>query len=230
MKIRNNIKPSTPPLPGGSYLGILVYSIGIGEQLCEYENKSKEYNNQVVLGFEICGQTVEIDGKSEPRILSKTFNISKSKKSSIRKFFSAWCAKEFSDDEFMDMDTNDYVGKAAMLTVVLNDTGEYSNIDNIAPIPVGIPIQIPQPVSPLIRFDIDPWDQAAFDALPEWAQERIKKSTEWQKDHAPVQNVAIGQVSPQLQQFMSQAVNTQVQTPATEYTVMQPIPQGGLPF
>ena len=96
-----------------------------------------------------------------------------------------------------------------MLTVVLNDTGEYSNIDNIAPIPVGIPINIPNPLSPLIRFDMDPWNQAAFEALPEWAQERIKKSTEYQKEHIPVQDVAIqqpvGQVLQNFQQFMSQA-------------------------
>ena len=229
MKIRNNVKPSLPPLPGGNYLGILVYSIGIGEQLCEFENKRKSYNNQVVLGFEICGQTVEIDGKAEPRVLSKTFNISKSKKSCLRKFFSSWGAKEFSDDEFLDLDTNDFVGKAAMLTVVLNDTGEYSNIDNISPIPVGIPIQIPQPLSQLIRFDMEPWDQAAFDALPEWAQERIKKSTEYQKEHVPVQNVTMGQIPPQLQQFMNQAVSTQAQT--TEFTTTPTLSQmGGLPF
>lgn len=229
MKIRNNVKPSLPPLPGGNYLGILVYSIGIGEQLCEFENKSKSYNNQVVLGFEICGQTVEIDGKTEPRVLSKTFNISKSKKSGLRKFFSSWGAKEFSDDEFLDLDTNDFVGKAAMLTVVLNDTGEYSNIDNISPIPVGIPIQIPQPLSQLIRFDMEPWDQAAFDALPEWAQERIKKSTEYQKEHVPVQNVTIGQIPPQLQQFMNQAASAPAQT--TEFTTTPTLSQmGGLPF
>ena len=229
MKIRDNVKPSLPPLPGGNYLGILVYSIGIGEQLCEFENKSKSYNNQVMLGFEICGQTVEIDGKAEPRVLSKTFNISKSKKSSLRKFFSAWSAKELSDDEFLDLDTNDYVGKPAMLTVVLNDTGEYSNIDNIAPIPVGIPITIPNPLSPLIRFDMDPWDQAAFEALPEWAQERIKKSTEYQKEHVPVQNVAIGQIPAQLQQFLNPGASAPAQTPGFP-AVPNGTPKGSVPF
>ena len=56
MKIRDNVKPSLPPIPGGTYLGICVYSIAIGEQLCEYEGKSKSYNKQVMLGFEICGE------------------------------------------------------------------------------------------------------------------------------------------------------------------------------
>ena len=191
MKIRDNVKPSLPPIPGGNYLGICVYSIGIGEQLCEFEGKSKTYNNQVMLGFEICGITVEIDGKQEPRVLGKTFNIAKSKKSSIRKFIGAWEAKEFSDDEFLDVDTNDYVGRPGLVTIVVNETGEYSNIEGISPLPVGLPVAVPDPVSKLIRFDMEPWDQAAFEALPEWAQEKVKKSTQYQKDHVPIANVAV---------------------------------------
>lgn len=191
MKIRDKVKPSLPPIPGGTYLGICVYSIALGEQLCEFEGKSKGYYNQVMLGFEICGQTVEIDGKQEPRVLSKTFNATKGKKSGLRKFLGAWEAKEMTDDEYLDSDTNDYVGRPAFLTIVLNETGEYSNIDGIAPLPTGLPIDVPKPMSQLIRFDMEPWDQKLFESLPEWAQERIKKSTEYQKEHAPVANVTV---------------------------------------
>ena len=191
MKIRDKVKPSLPPIPGGTYLGICVYSIEVGEQLCEFKDKGKSYNNQVMLGFEVCGVTVEIDGKQEPRVLGRTFNIAKSKNAGLRKFIGAWEAKELSDDEFLDIDTNDYVGRPAFLTVVLNETGEYSNIENIAPLPTGLPISVPEPLSPLIRFNMDPWDQKAFDTLPEWAQEKVKKSTEYQKEHAPVTNVQV---------------------------------------
>lgn len=191
MKIRDKVKPSLPPIPGGTYLGICVYSIALGEQLCEFEGKSKGYYNQVMLGFEICGQTVEIDGKQEPRVLSKTFNATKGKKSGLRKFLGAWEAKEMTDDEYLDSDTNDYVGRPAFLTIVLNETGEYSNIDGIAPLPNGLPIDVPKPMSQLIRFDMEPWDQKLFESMPEWAQERIKKSTEYQKEHAPVTNVTV---------------------------------------
>lgn len=193
MKIRDKVKPSLPPVPGGTYLAICVYSVEIGEQLCEFKDKGKSYNNQVMLGFELCGVTVEIDGKQEPRTLGRTFNIAKSKNAAIRKFIGAWEAKELSDDEFLDVDTNDYVGRPAFLTVVLNETGEYANIENIAPLPVGMPISVPEPLSPLICFNMDPWDQKAFEALPEWAQERVKKSTEYQKEHAKVETVAIPQ-------------------------------------
>lgn len=219
MKIRNNVKPTLPPIPGGTYLAICVYSIGIGEQLCEYEGKSKDYYNQVMLGFEICGHTIEIDGKQEPRVLGKTFNAVKGKKSGLRKFIGAWEAKELSDDEYLDKDTNDYVGRPALLTVVLNETGEYSNIDGIAPLPVGLPIDVPQPLSKLIRFGVDEWDDAGFEALPEWAKEKIKKSTQYQKEHAPVETVAVQQARPgvNFQTIMQQMAAQTQAAPAQQF-------------
>ena len=188
MKIKPGVKPSLPPVPGGTYLAVCVYSIAIGEQLCEFKDKGQSYNKQVMLGFELQGITVEIDGKQEPRTLGRTFNIAKSKNAALRKFVGAWEAKEYTDEEFLELDTNDLVGKPAMLNVVLNESGEYSNIESIMQIPMGFPV--PQPTLPLIRFDMEPWDQAAFEKLPEWAQERIKKSTEWQKEHAPTDAIA----------------------------------------
>ena len=189
MKIKSGVKPSLPPVPGGTYLAVCVYSIAIGEQLCEYKDKGKSYNNQVMLGFELMGVTAQIDGKEEPRTLGRTFNIAKSKNSALRKFVSAWDAKEYTDDEFLELDTNDLVGKPAMLNVVLNETGEYANIESIMQIPAGFPI--PQATLPLVRFDMEPLDQKAFEALPEWAQERIKKSSEWQKEHAPTDKIGV---------------------------------------
>ena len=205
MKIKDRAKPSLPPVPGGTYMAVCVYSIDIGEQLCEFKDKGKSYNNQVMLGFELSGVTVEIDGKQEARTLGRTFNVAKSKNAALRKFVSAWNAKEYGDEEFMELDTNELVGKPAMLNVVLNESGEYSNIESIMQVPMGFPA--PQATLPLIRFDMEPWDQAAFEALPEWAQERIKKSTQYQKEHLPAETVAAQ--APQQPVQMPQGFNLQ---------------------
>ena len=67
--------------------------------------------------------------------------------------------------------------------MVLNESGEYANIDTIMQLPRGM--AAPSPASALIRYDMEPWDDAAFAALPDWAQEMIKKSTQYQKLHVP---------------------------------------------
>lgn len=191
MKIGKNVKPSIPPVPGGTYMAVCIYSLGIGEQLCKYKDSTR-YNNQVMIGFELIGQTVEIDGKQEPRVLGRTFNIAKSQNSGLRKFLGSWMGKALTDDEYMSFDTNTLLGKPAMLSVVLNDTGEYANIDGIMQIPAGIPE--PKATITPYWFDLDDgFDQAAFEKLPEWAQEKIKKSTEYQKLYAPQEEVKIDQ-------------------------------------
>lgn len=191
MKIGKNVKPSIPPVPGGTYMAVCIYSLGIGEQLCKYKDSTR-YNNQVMIGFELIGQTVEIDGKQEPRVLGRTFNIAKSQNSGLRKFLGSWIGKALTDDEYMSFDTNTLLGKPAMLSVVLNDTGEYANIDGIMQIPAGIPE--PKATITPYWFDLDDgFDQAAFEKLPEWAQEKIKKSTEYQKLYAPQEEVKIDQ-------------------------------------
>lgn len=189
MKVKDRAKPKLPPVDPGVYIAVCVYSIDLGEQLCEYKDKTKSYNNQVKLGFELIGESVEIDGKQEPRILGRTLNFARSKNGGLRKFVQSWLGKTFTDDEFNELDTNDLVGKAAQLSVVLNETGEYANIDTIMQLPKGV--AAPTPVSPLIRYDMDPWDDAAFTALPDWAQEQIKKSSQYQKLHVPTNPVDV---------------------------------------
>lgn len=189
MKVKDRAKPKIPPVEPGVYVAVCVYSIDLGEQLCEYKDKSKSYNNQVQLGFELIGETVEIDGKQEPRTLSRTLNFARSKNSSLRKFVQSWLGKTFSDEAFDEFDTNDLVGMPAQLSVILNESGDYSNIDTIMQLPKGMPA--PQATQPLIRFDIEPWDDAAFDQLPDWAKDKVKKSTQYQKLHVPTDSVDV---------------------------------------
>lgn len=189
MIIGKNVKPKIPPVPGGTYMAVCVYEIGIGEQLCKYKDSSK-YNRQFMIGFELVGQTVEVDGKQEPRQLGRTFNVAASQNAGLRKFLEAWYGKKFTDDEYMSFDTRQLLGRPAMLNVVLNDTGEYANIDSVMQIPIGIPA--PTATLPFYHFDIgDGFDMEAFNGLPEWMQDKIKKSTDYQKEFAPVQEVRV---------------------------------------
>ena len=126
-KVKDRAKPSIPPVAPGTYSAICVGSIDIGEQLVKYKDKSN-YSNQVAFIFELVGEYIEVDGKQEPRTLSRKFTFSKSEKSGLRKFVESWQGKKFSNEEFGEFDTNDMVGKEAMIGVVLNDTGEYANI------------------------------------------------------------------------------------------------------
>ena len=180
MKIKDRAKPKAPPVEPGAYPAVCIGIIDLGEQ---YSEKFKSYSNKVQIVWELPTETIEVDGKQEPRQLSKEFTISASKKGNLRGFLSSWNSKAYSDEEFLELDLFDQIGRACQVNVVLNETGEYSNVESAIPLMKGYPV--PKSSTPPIRWDMDKWDDAVFQALPEWVQEKIKKSTQYQKEHAP---------------------------------------------
>ena len=180
MKIKDRAKPKAPPVEPGVYMAVCIGYIDLGEQ---YSEMFKSHSVKGMYVWELPGETIEIDGEQKPRQLSKEFTISSSNKGNLRKFIESWNGKSYSDDEFLEFDLFDQIGKPCQLNVVLNETKEYSNVDNLMPIPKGFPA--PTTDTKQIRWDMEQWDDAVFAELPEWIQEKIKKSTQYQKDHAP---------------------------------------------
>lgn len=180
MRIKDKAKPKTPLVEPGVYMAVCVGVVDLGEQ---YSEKFKNYRNEVQFVWELSGETVEVDGEQKPRQLSRTFSVATSKKSNLRGFLSSWNGAQYSDEQFCDIDLFDQIGRPCQLNVVLNDTGEYANVDGVMPIPKGFPA--PQTNTPPVMWDMDQWSDDGFSALPEWVQEKIKKSTQYQKMHAP---------------------------------------------
>lgn len=184
MKIKDRLKPKAPPVNPGVYISVCVGVVDLGEQ---YSEKFKKYSNDVKIIWELSGETVEVDGEQKPRQLSRDFTVSDSKKSKLRQFLSSWNGKQYADEEFRELDIFDQLGKACQLSVVLSESGEYANVDAVMGLPKGIPS--PSPVSPLVRWDMDQWDDKLFQTLPDWMQEKLKKSTQYQKLHTPTDEV-----------------------------------------
>lgn len=186
MKIKDRAKPKTPPVEPGVYIAICVGIIDLGEQFSE---KFKNYSNKLKIVWELVEETVEVDGVQQPRQLSKEFTFSVSRKGGLRAFLQSWNTKTYSDEEFGELDIFDQLGKACQLTVVLSETKEYSNVENIMALPKGYPV--PTTATEYIRWDMDAWDDSVFQNLPQWVRDQIKKSTQYQKEHAPTDAIQV---------------------------------------
>jgi len=186
MKIKDRAKPALPPIPAGQYLAVCVGVFDLGEQ---YSEKFKNYSPKLTITFDIPSVTIEVDGKQEPRQLSREFTISGKNNSKLRAFISSWNGTQYSDEAFGEFDPMTQIGKPAMINVLLNETGEYANIDTIMPLFPGLPA--PTTNTQLKIWDMDAWDDKAFEELPGWVQDKIKKSTQYQKEHAPATTVAV---------------------------------------
>lgn len=175
-----------PPIPAGQYLAVCVGVFDLGEQ---YSEKFKNYSPKLMITFDIPSVTIEAEGKQEPRQLSREFTISGKNNSKLRAFISSWNGTQYSDDAFGEFDPLTQIGKPAMINVLLNETGEYANIDTIMPLFPGLPT--PTTTTQLKVWDMDDWDDKAFEELPGWVQDKIKKSSQYQKEHAPATTVAV---------------------------------------
>lgn len=186
MKIKDRAKPKAPPVEPGVYMAVCIGIVDLGEQ---YSEKFKSYSNKVKFVWALPGEVISVEGKEEERQLSKEFTFSASKKGSLRGFLESWNSKSYSDEEFGELDVFEQLGKPCQLQVVLNETKEYSNVANLMPIPRGL--HAPQTRSEMYTWDMEKWDDALFEKLPEWTREQIMKSTQYQKEHAPVTDVQV---------------------------------------
>ena len=186
MKVKDRAKPKVPPVEPGVYMAVCVGVVDLGEQ---YSEMYKSYSNKVKFVWALPGETIEIEGKEEERQLSREFSIATKKNSKLRTFLSGWNSKNYSDEEFMELDLFDQIGKACQLNVVLNDTGEYANVESIMPIPKGFPAPVSK--TEFFAWDMDAWNDALFEKLPAWTQDQIKKSTQYQKEHAPETEIKV---------------------------------------
>lgn len=180
LKLKRKMVERIPPLDGGSYMAICIGVIDCGEQ---YNETFKNYSDKVLLLFEIQGETVHVDGKQEPRWLSKEYTASLSEKAKLVKDVTSWRARPFTEDEMSEdgsgFDLTSLGGMPCMLTVIVRSgkNGDYNQIENISPVPKGIPA--PTTDQDILIFDIDDRNEAVFDALPEWIQTKIRKSTQY---------------------------------------------------
>jgi len=186
MKIKDRARPAIPPVPAGQYLAVCVGVYDLGEQ---YSEKYKNYSPKLMISFDIPAVTIEVDGKQEPRQLSREFTISGKSNSNLRSFISSWNGVQYSDEAFGEFDPLTQIGKPAMINVLLNETGEYANIDTIMPLFPGL--TPPTTGTPLKVWDMDKWDDKLLEQLPGWVQDKIKKSSQYQKEHAPADTVEV---------------------------------------
>lgn len=180
MKLKRKKRTTVPPLAGGTYLGICIGIIDIGEQ---YNQNFKNYADKLMLLFEISGETVNVDGEDKPRWLSREYTASLNEKAALYKHLVAWRSRDFTEGE-LDTDGDGFdiesmLGQPCMLTVIVKDgdNGAYNRIENIAALPKGVPA--PTTEQELLAYDIDERDEEVFAKLPEWIQDKIKKSTQF---------------------------------------------------
>ena len=180
-----------PPLKAGTYPAACVYIIDIGTQHNQYYNKMEQ---KVIIGIEFPTKTVNIDGQEKPRWISREFTLSLNDKANLKALIETWLGRSITDKEKEEgFDLKSLLGEPGIATVAV-DTGkdgkQYNRLVSMVPMMEGMAAPVLK--SEMLWWDMGAeWDQAMFDKIPGFIQNKIRKSQEYQQNVAPNETIEV---------------------------------------
>lgn len=169
---------SVPLLEEGTYPAVCCALVDLGEQ---YNEKFGKLQKKLIVGWEVIGESVEIDGELKPRTFYRTYTASLNEKSELRKHLKAWRGRDFTAEELTAFDLKNIIGAPCFIQIIHNTAtngNTYANLAAVTKLPKGYPS--PKGELPPMTYDIEGDDPAAISALPAWMQELIRKSSSYQ--------------------------------------------------
>lgn len=174
-------------VPAGVFIGRCFSIIDLGTQLSSGAFGEK-FQHKLRIGWELFGEddsgaplTVDVNGKTMPMVISKSYTVSLHEKASLRKDLAAWRGKDFTEEEAKAFDVSKLVGAYCMVNVTTSETNgkTYSNIAGLTPLPGALKNAKPAAVHEPVIFNLDEPDMKVFNGFHEKLQEAIKRSPEW---------------------------------------------------
>jgi hypothetical protein len=163
------------PVPAGTHLAVCVMVVDLGVQNdSKYKPRAKLYVRWEIPGVIVSWHDRNGNERTGPAVIGKYYTKSLAPKSNLRTDLESWRGRSLTDDELRSFDVTAILGKPCQLGIVHVDGGDRirANIAAVMGAPKGV---APKPSGKLIAFDVDRWVQVAFEALPEWLQERINE-------------------------------------------------------
>lgn len=174
-------------VPPGAYIGRCYSLIDLGTQESTGQFGTK-FQHKIRIAWELFGEdeqgnplTVEVDGKTMPMTISKSYTVSLHEKAGLRKDLAAWRGRDFTEEEAKAFDVSKLLGAYCMVNCTQSETNgkTYTNVAGLTPLPGALKNAKPAPVHANVIFDLDKPDMKVFEGFHEKLQDAIKKSPEW---------------------------------------------------
>lgn len=159
----------------GTHLAICFGIVDLGTQRGEYQGKPT-VRRQVWIQWELPNETFEHEGVTKPFSVSKFYTLSLGEKSNLRPDLEAWRGRPFTAEEEKAFDISALLGKACMLSIVINAKGRAA-VSSVSKVMKGL--NVPPQTNPSRLFSLDEFDHGVFMSLPEGIRGIIERSDEY---------------------------------------------------
>jgi len=162
----------------GVYHAICYGVVDLGTHEGEY-NGQLTIRHQILVIWELPFETIEIDGNTKPRAISKFYTLSLHEKSNLRKDLRDWRGKDFTAMELIQFDVSKLIGANCQLNVIHKDRKDGSTIAV-----VGSIMPLSKGTKKLSAFNDDLYfsfedGMTIPENCPDWIVSIIMRSQEW---------------------------------------------------
>lgn len=175
MKLKDIMRPATPPLEPKTYLAVIVGIYEVGQH---YNEKYKNYSHKLIFQFDVPSVT---DTEGNPRQLSKWLTPGSKKGCAFLEFFGGLDNRTYSADDVGEIDPTVYLGQCCQIRVTVNENLK-NKVEAVMTLPDGIPA--PKTQTPLFYYSVEEhgFSGKQWDELPDWVREIVEKSEQYQQD------------------------------------------------
>lgn len=177
MKLPKPDESNYEKAPTGNHLAICYRVVDLGTQKTNFGDK-----RQMMFSWELCD---EKNSEGEPHTVnSQWMTITGNEKGKMRLMLESWRGRPFSEKDFDVFTIESVLGKPCMLNVThkinLAKNKEYVEVASIAPVSKKDGPTVPPVVNPCVFFSLDSYDDAVFQALPDYLKRHIVLSPEYE--------------------------------------------------
>lgn len=189
LKVSGEEKREYEPIPEDTYVGTNVGILDVGKQ---WNPKYKVWRRKVIFMFEIPDVRAQFTFEGEdfdyPRMVSRSFGLTLSRKGHLRPLLEQWSGTTYSNEA--EIDLKDFLGKAGLIQVVHSppnaDGRVYSNLGSVGKLLKGM--EAPEPETKLMFFSFDEHEsvesvEEVLQDFPEWIGwivNQIRESAEYE--------------------------------------------------
>jgi hypothetical protein len=187
MDIYLESRPQRELPPPGMHRAVCTCVAELGTQVTQFGPKS-----QLLFMFELLDL---VTSSGQPFLLRRTYTSTLDPMGALRPDLEGWAGRNLQADELARLNIASLLGTCCLLGVKHDNRGErvYANITSIMARPPGTP-EREQPRTALVAFSLraEPFAMAEYATLPQWVQQTIAKSPEYQRRRKGPSGPALG--------------------------------------
>ncbi len=173
----------------GNHLGICYSFIDLGTHAEDYMGNIKNIH-KVQIGWELSNLKdtyTDKDGNEQDYIpvIFKDYTDSLNEKANLRKDLVGWRGKDFTVGELKGFEMKSILGTACLLNIIhkVSKTGNsYEKIQDVTKVPDGMNLPELSRATRFLSFQEQPYDENLLNSLPEFLQNKIRQSPEYNAD------------------------------------------------